>query len=530
MSQRIELPNGEIAEFPDGMPITEIESVLHRQFGGLPEQPAPDKESYYGELRDKLLGVAEAGATVATGAIAEPVAGIAGIAQSLNPFADSGAGARAVESTRSAMTYTPKTEEGAETLQAVAGAVEPVAKAITGAEDWLGDETFEATGSPALAAAAKTMPTLVAEILGLAVGKGALRVRHGVKNRKVTTAIAESAPSIDQLKDASRAIYKEIDDMGASVKPKSYTTLVNKISKEAKSSGLDVDITPKSAKALKRIKGMVGEEVTLTDLDVLRKVTQNAAGAIEKADAAIGMRIIDTIDDFLSDAGSTILNKPKGAKIGARYKAARDLWGRARKSEMIGEAFEKARNQASGFENGIRVQFRQILNNKKRRKFFNKQEIEAMTRVVRGTKKENLAKLVGRLGFSEGSATNIIGGTIGMGAGGAVGGVPGAIAVPLIGQVSRKMAQRMTANNAVFADQVIRSGKNARKIVQAYMDHTPKNAVNPAELSQLLMRKDINLANIPGSALAKKAAEMALESRTKLAAAATAGALTPGDE
>ena len=34
MPVRVQLPDGNIAEFPDGMPPQEIEAVLQRQFGG----------------------------------------------------------------------------------------------------------------------------------------------------------------------------------------------------------------------------------------------------------------------------------------------------------------------------------------------------------------------------------------------------------------------------------------------------------------------------------------------------------------
>ena len=53
-------------------------------------------ESSFG---DEALGVVENVGAIASGIVAEPMAGLAGIAQSLNPFADEGAGARAIEAT-----------------------------------------------------------------------------------------------------------------------------------------------------------------------------------------------------------------------------------------------------------------------------------------------------------------------------------------------------------------------------------------------------------------------------------------------
>lgn len=60
-----------------------------------------------------LQGPLEAGISLISGAVAEPVAGLAGIAQAANPFAAPGAGARAVEATRQALTLQPGTPAGA---------------------------------------------------------------------------------------------------------------------------------------------------------------------------------------------------------------------------------------------------------------------------------------------------------------------------------------------------------------------------------------------------------------------------------
>lgn len=86
-----------------------------------------------------------------------------------------------------------------------------------------------------------------------------------------------------------------------------------------------------------------------------------------------------------------------------------------------------------------------------------------MQEVVRGTTGSNIAKAIGRFGFSEGHATNILGGSIGVAGGAALAGAPGAVAVPLIGQVSRKLAQKLTRGKADFADIVVRAGSDANK-------------------------------------------------------------------
>ena len=47
-------------------------------------------------IGNSLVGGLETAANIGSGIIAEPLAGLAGVAQSLNPFAEEGAGAQAV--------------------------------------------------------------------------------------------------------------------------------------------------------------------------------------------------------------------------------------------------------------------------------------------------------------------------------------------------------------------------------------------------------------------------------------------------
>ncbi len=444
-------------------------------------------------------GVIEPAVTAITGAIAEPIAGIAGIVKGLLP-GEEGVAAETVEATREALTFQPRTEAGKEGLKALGEALAPIGETLQSAEKFLGDETFEATGSPALAAAATTIPTAIIEAVGLGLAKKTAkiptRIRKLSEAKAVQRAIVESAPDIDQLKDASRAVYKEMSDSGVTLKEGAFTSLNNDIKAIAKAEGFDADITPKSAAVLKRLESEVGTAKTLTEIDTLRKVAQNAASDLANpADARIGHIIVDKIDTFLDELSPSALEKGGAAAkdVGPKYRVARELWGRAKRSELINEAFEKAKNQASGFENGLVAQFRAILNNKKKSKFFKPKELAAMQKVVRGTTKANIAKVIGRLGFSEGHATNIIGGSIGIGAGATIAGAPGAIAVPLIGQVSKKLAQRLTKGNAEFANIVVRAGTDAEEITRAYLKGTPKGKRTASELSELLLRPDIAL-------------------------------------
>lgn len=512
---------GQVAEFPDGTPPEVITQALQQFSTQAPAQQ--DFQLTPSGAPTTLSRFVEPALTAVTGALAEPLAGVAGTIQALNPFADPGAGAEAVAATRQALTAQPRTEAGQEALQAVGDVIEPVAQALTSAEQTLGETTLEATGSPALAAAAATIPTALLELTGLASAKGITKLKSG---RALDTAIKEAAPSTEQLFTAGRQIFKEVDNLGGTVKPEALAALTRQIEVAAKNVGGSRRTTPSSFGVIDDFKEIVdrGAEIGVDELDQLRTVASNAAKTIDPAQKAPALAIIDKIDDFLDRPNETILNIPKDApNIGQEWRAGRNIWGRARKSEMLEEAFTAAQDTQSGFENGIRIEFRKIRKNKRKSKFFTKRELEALRQVSEGTKSANLAKLIGRLGFSEGQAINFVNPAIAGSIAGSAFGAPAAIAVVGIGQVSKQLAQKLTKAKGRLAQQVVRAGSNAEEITKAYLRNTPKAQRSAVELSELLTRNQVDLSTAK-SAFARDAADVARQIR-----AAQVGALAGGE-
>ena len=110
-------------------------------------------------------------------------------------------------------------------------------------------------------------------------------------------------------------------------------------------------------------------------------------------------------------------------------------------------------------------------------------------------------------------------------AGGAAFGPGGAIALPLIGTVSKRLAERLTVNSARMADAVIRSGKDGRRLAAAYMQNTPRRLRDPRELAQLLMKPGVDVDSLGGlSELTDSAIRWSRNYRNAAATAATAAA------
>jgi gas vesicle protein len=309
--------------------------------------------------------------------------------------------------------------------------------------------------------------------------------------------LAQASPEVDLLKKTARDLYKQIDGLGVTVKQEGVEKLSQGLASTVRKEGFNAKIHPKVSAALGEFESAAAAgSQTLSEVDILRRVAQSAAKSIEPDEARLGSIMVGKIDDFLDGLGPATLTGGKQSDAGKLFKDARGLWGRARKGELIEEAFSKAGLQASGLENGLRVQFRSILNNKRKSRGFNAEERAAMKQVVQGGKAENIAKAIGKFGFTEGQASTMLLSSLGVAGGAAIGGAPGAVVIPLIGQVSKNLAQRLTRKNAEFASAVVRAGKDGQSIARAYVKNTPRSKQDVGELTQLLVNQKADLSKI----------------------------------
>ena len=351
----VELPDGTIAEFPDSMSNADIEAVLARQFGqgsqAAPQmtQPSPqitgpslqvtndlpaentqpvsqvkqqDNSNYFGS------GIIEPAATIASSIVAEPVAGLVGIAQSLNPFADEGAGAEAVSATREALTYQPKTQAGQENIQSVGNFLKPVGDALNSAESYLGDAAFDATGSPTAAAAASSIPTAALEILGFALGKAGAKQAAKISSKRAARTKQRIADVIKQDPEADVAKYI-VNGAGKVKKDKLAINAINEgfdegvvsITKGASNADIGkmktmVDVMKRGKKnpkykALNRPSDVVGDSL-LNRYRVVKDANRTAGQQLDGVAKSLKGQVVDVSDavngfiDDLDDMGISL--------------------------------------------------------------------------------------------------------------------------------------------------------------------------------------------------------------------------------
>tara|TARA_R110000772_G_scaffold4094_1_gene14437 strand:+ start:1966 stop:3612 length:1647 start_codon:yes stop_codon:yes gene_type:complete len=535
------MPDGRIARFkvPEGTTPEQAQQLMQ---AAMAEKPKQDFQGLLQQARanpgnpvDRMMptqGQQQLTRTMIGSAVAEPIAGVSGILGAL-ATGNMGAGASMVNKTKQALTPTLGAE-GAQTLKNAAGYVpdwvKSTGKYLSGKVDDVADYAAQNYG-PAAGAAVQTLPTAAAIAAPYALTRKATApaaLAKGTEKQLLT-----SAPTRESLKTASSALYKSIDDMGVTVAPGPYSRAVSSITKELKRKGGHPKTTPKAMAALDELTNSIDPMAPppkLSDLDTYREIAKAAAKSIEPREQMLGKIIINKLDDFVDKAAVNKHLKGGGdpTKVGEMYKQARDLWGRQKRSEMITNAVETAQNRASGIENGVRVEFRKIVDNPKKAKWFTKEELGDMRVVIRGTKGANYAKAIGRLApIGTSGATNMLSSLAGIGVGASFGGTAGAVLVPAVGMISRPLARRLTLNNARFAESVIRAGKDGKKIVSAYLRNTPKGKVDPSELAELLLTRDaITDALLAGDKLTVQALEIA--SKMKAGAAGITGGTTQG--
>jgi hypothetical protein len=280
---------------------------------------------------------------------------------------------------------------------------------------------------------------------------------EGIAQNRATSQAIKGAPSAADLKAEASQLFQAVDNSGVTADTKKFSALVQNLVTGAKRDRINPNLDPKATAAYQELIGALddvqknGGSLTISDLHTLRQIAQKSAISSEGRDAMFSNRIVDALDNFIAQPGNMKLPANRlgqGGQAGNELLKAISTWGRARRVGLVEEATYRAQNAASGFENGLRVEFRKLLNNKKTRALFSKAEIAEMEKVANGTAGSNLLRTLGHLGFDFGSGRNFLGGMIGLGSGQAVAGPLGALAVGAVGTLARKGGQAMTRNAA----------------------------------------------------------------------------------
>lgn len=269
--------------------------------------------------------------------------------------------------------------------------------------------------------------------------------------------LRDVAPSTEQLKAKALTSKVAASGSGVVVNPQAQNRLIARLVEVADAEDVTPGLHDATVSVLKKLGTKAGKSPTVEQLIRQRQLLQDAAGKGSPADKRIVSMMIDELDDFIDNLKPSDLVSGNADDLGKNLGEFRRLWTRAKKSEAIEDAIEAASRTASGFENGIRNEFRKILNNPKRARGFSQEEKKLMERIILG-KGANLYKLLGKLGFGL-AGNRYLGGMVGTAAGGAVGGPLGAAGVPMLGAGAASAAEAATLRNALTARAAVATGR-----------------------------------------------------------------------
>ena len=288
---------------------------------------------------------------------------------------------------------------------------------------------------------------------------------------------------MDEVKQRASAAYSRVDNSGVSIKPQPILKTIDEIetsliNNENFNPAMDTHKPVKQVLDLMR--SMTGtQRMSFTKLDQLRQSA--SALARESNDAAtrrLASKVVEGLDNKITSLQPTDLMSGRGAlgETLTDIKEARESWKRVSKATVIEDALNIAEARAldprASEGELIRNQFKNLAANKNKMKLFNKDEQEAIRRVVSGEGAERILALAAR--FNPARNQLVSGLTIGASmtnpvaaaTAGAVAGT-GVAADVTLGRIQRKAAENVVSQILAGNIPQPRSTSSWRALVEA---------------------------------------------------------------
>jgi hypothetical protein len=407
-------------------------------------EPAPVTKSEQAARRTDLMkvvpGLGEMALSAATGFGASALGGIAGIGATITRGPD--AGADAVRAYQDAFTYQPRGEWAQNQQQKTGAAMDrfyqqPLERVAGAAVD--------ATGDPKVGAAVEIAPEIGLMMLG---GKKPNLRNIAGKQRMPHAEVLEG------MRSRAGALYDAAENSGLQVKGSSYSQMANRLEARLRAEGMDPDLHPKMWNRVEALKARGNQPISLRDMELERRKIADIAGvknADESRIASIGRNFYDDYMETLSARDVLSQGGPTNQAVSI-LKDARTTWRDLKRAQTIHDTIEMAYANANtytaaGLERALRNEFKKLLRkrvaDKRVAKMFTDDEWKQISRVVNGGPVQNVLEWYGKM-----SGRSPVGGAVGVGAGYAVGGPIGAVAVPVTAEIAKRGAAQMGVNRA----------------------------------------------------------------------------------
>lgn len=252
-----------------------------------------------------------------------------------------------------------------------------------------------AIAAPAAGAAQYVTEATGSPLAGMAAGVATGAAGGTTLTRKPVTKTLTQ----EQLAEESSRLFTKAKESGVLLDSKKFVTDMDRIGRSLREEGYTAKAYPKVASALDELQNPATPK-DFVELQSLRKMIKGAQASVDKAERRIASILVDEFDDYILKApDSAVIGGSKEA-IGT-WKEARTSFSRLKKAEVFEDMLknaelDKSKFVASGEENSMAQQLRQLAKNDKKMRLFTKEEQEAITKAAKGGTVQNLLKFYGR--------------------------------------------------------------------------------------------------------------------------------------
>jgi hypothetical protein len=464
----VDLPDGSVAEFPDGTPPDVMKRALQKRFGA-PQQAAPKQGRVQAAAQPQLpsllggsFGAATEGshAGLMGGFDDEITAGmLAPVDAAIDWFKGDGFDmGKAYTRKQQALDAQKAQRREQHPVASIAGEVAGGLGLGAGAAKAgltlaaaprasmaarIGTGAAEGAGYGALYGAGEAKPgeRLSGAGTGAAIGGlagGAIGGIGGAMAKRSARQSMPAAPAVDDLANQSHALYDKARQAGVAIKPQSFDRIAANVQLVA--GRLNKDLRPNTAGIVDDVLAMRGQPISLDQFDELRQVVGQSMKRAQPQDVRTLERIKMVLDNFGDNAApGDITGDVRGFGF---IKEARKLWARKAKTEIVEELMDAAdvatgKYTQSQMANTIRLKMAQLYRNKAKLNGFSKEEQALIRQMAKGGSSSRVINL-----FAKFAPRGVVSALAGPALGGAVAGPAGAVAAPIVGHIAGRAADR----------------------------------------------------------------------------------------
>lgn len=207
-------------------------------------------------------------------------------------------------------------------------------------------------------------------------------------------------PTAEELATKSSQLFKQAEQAGIAFSTPRFTQKMATVAADLRSEGYTPTAYPKIDAAIQELTNPAMRK-DFTELQALRKVIQGAQASTDPAERRLATILKDQFDDYVANA-------PAADILGTNTKTGTELWKQARgeysklmKADVFENMLENAKLDvskftASGAENSMAQQLRQLAKNDKKMRMFTPAEQAEIKAAAKGTSVQNLLKFFGR--------------------------------------------------------------------------------------------------------------------------------------